>query len=719
MSTEKRFALFLVLAIASWVGTNLLMSQLGLVPKPPAAKPVIAKAEPKRPETKTGPAESTPPADAPIAKSERPPVAEVPLVPAPELVLGSVTDRSPNAYHLEVQLSQRGAGVAAIRNSQFDAELLEGRPTNDPVVLVRRDPNAPPSFGLRIEPGAADTAEAGPMDLSSVIWEVLRDEEGRVVTPVTKGDQTGQRITFRTTVGDDAPLTVTRAYTLFPGQDSFELALRITSDAPDRTVSYELAGPHGVPIEGEWYTTTFRDVFVAGASDADSKVTTISAYDVVKHRDDPQRFTSLPLKFAGVENQYFAVFLEPQPIPATLEQSAIATTTPVVVREDPKSWQKSDVSVVLASKPIGVGPNRKVEHTYRVYAGPKVAESLAPYDAADLAAYRKGWSLWVVGDLGASFMAKHVIAPMLVKVHAATQWVAGLFGGTRGSYGIAIILLTMTVRLVLLPLGRKQARAAKKMQDLQPHIAALKEKYGDDKEALSRAQLQLFREHGANPAAGCWPALIQLPVLIGLWQALNNSVALRNSQFLWIDNLAAPDMLFRFPRFVTELPVIGGLITGWLGPYFNVLPLVVVGLMLVQTKLFSPPPTTPEAQQQQTIMKYMMVFMMFMFYKVPSGLGIYFITSSLWQICERLLLPKGPTAAAKPAPAEGGLGEDEALGHGAKNRPPAGPAKGGWLAKLQDRAQELLDEAEKQRTVRNAEERRERDRPRPRPSRHR
>ena len=78
----------------------------------------------------------------------------------------------------------------------------------------------------------------------------------------------------------------------------------------------------------------------------------------------------------------------------------------------------------------------------------------------------------------------------------------------------------------------------------------------------------------------------------------------------------------------------------FLGHWFNLLPILVVSLMLVQTKLFSPPPTTPEAEMQQKTMKYMMIFMAVMFYKVPAGLGIYFITSSLWSIGERLLLPK-------------------------------------------------------------------------------
>ena len=111
-----------------------------------------------------------------------------------------------------------------------------------------------------------------------------------------------------------------------------------------------------------------------------------------------------------------------------------------------------------------------------------------------------------------------------------------------------------------------------------------------------------------NPVSGCIPALIQLPIFVGLWQALNTSVALRHASFLWINDLAAPDMLFRFPIEVM-----------FLGHWFNLLPIVVVGLMLFQTKLFAPPPTTPEVEMQQKTMKYMMVFMAFMFSRFPSA----------------------------------------------------------------------------------------------------
>jgi len=100
---------------------------------------------------------------------------------------------------------------------------------------------------------------------------------------------------------------------------------------------------------------------------------------------------------------------------------------------------------------------------------------------------------------------------------------------------------------------------------------------------VTKETFALYKKHGVNPVGGCLPALIQMPILVGLWQALNNSVALRHAPFLWIDNLAAPDMLFNMHY---DVP--------WIGHWFNVLPLVVVSLMLVQTSCSRPPPQRPK-----------------------------------------------------------------------------------------------------------------------------
>ncbi len=736
MSSEKRLALFLVLTFTSILTIQFAMEKTGLVP-PPRPRPPVAEAKPAEDKDKDkgkdeGPAKPAPevakaPAAAVAAKEEKEPEGEpagppkvekpkVEMVPASELVLGSVLDKAPDGYRLRVELEQVGAGVALVASSRYEAERLAGQPRHLPLAILRYDPKAPPSLALSLVRDRAKTAaggddeddearkvvitpEGGDVPLDALPWEVVRDDAGRAVRAVTKpgpdnkGRVEGQEIEFRTTV-DDLGVAITKRFRLFKGEDGFDLELGFESPQQDRAIVYRLLGPHGVPIEGEWYTGTFRDVFFGQTKGTKTEVVTKSAYDVAKPKAPEFDNTALPLRFAGVENQYFASFVEPVPPPRTQEERWDSRAVAVVLHADKDALQKADVGVEIISKPVAVGPNRRVVQSYRVFAGPKTPDALAPFGAEGLASYRK-YQLFSIP--GASWMAFNVISPLLDRIYALTAEVAQLFGGKAGSYGIAIILLTITVRMLMFPIGFKQALMSKKMQDLQPHMKEIQEKYKDNKEQLGRETMALYSRHGVNPVAGCLPALIQLPIFVGLWQALNNSVHLRHARFLWIENLAAPDMLFKFPF---PIPLIGG----FLGDYFNVLPLVVVSLMLVQTKLFAPPATTPEAEAQQKMMKYMMVFMGFMFYKVPSGLGLYFITSSLWSIGERLLLPKFTRSAAPPRPEAdeelppggGGKGRGGPGGNGNG----AGPArKGGWLSQ---KIEKLLDEAAKDPTIRNA-----------------
>ncbi|MHC5541608.1 membrane protein insertase YidC, partial [Singulisphaera rosea] len=560
----------------------------------------------------------------------------------------------------------------------------------------------------------APIAVAGPgeIPLDTTLWEVVRDDKGRAVREISELDKAtnakleGQEITFRTTAYNGSA-TLTKRFRIWKGRDDFELALGFESPQKEQSLSYRLMGPHGIPIEGESYTGTFRDAFFGQVRNKGTEIDTRPAADIIKAGAKRFENTTLPLHFAGVENQYFAAFLEPFPAPKTNEDRWDREAFATVIDARPDAPQKADISVEIVSKPVKFGPNRTVSQSYRIYTGPKTIESLTPYGAEGLASYRK--YQWI-GIPGAAWLSMNVIAPLLDRIYALTAQVSQLFGGKTGNYGIAIILLTLLVRMFMFPLGRKQALAAKKMQDLQPLMKELQEKYKDDKERQTRETLGLYKKHGVNPVGGCLPALIQLPIFVGLWQALNNSVHLRHASFLYIQNLAAPDMLFRFP---TELP--------FLGQYFNLLPLLVVSLMIVQTKLFAPPATTPEAEMQQKMMKYMMVVMGFMFYKVPSGLGLYFITSSTWQICERLLLPKVTSNVAvdqtgddknPPAGGKGGAGGN---GRGPGGNPPPPPKPPGKLAQFWKRVQEeatkdptyrnLLDERDKARDPQKDKER--------------
>jgi YidC/Oxa1 family membrane protein insertase len=195
---------------------------------------------------------------------------------------------------------------------------------------------------------------------------------------------------------------------------------------------------------------------------------------------------------------------------------------------------------------------------------------------------------------------------------------------------------------------------------------------------------QLYRKHNVNPLAGCLPMLIQLPVFIGLYRGLAVDVELRGSPLIsenirWCSNLAAPDMLYDWSWFMPDFINSGEGLFG-LGPYLNVLPLVTIVLFLLQQKMFMPEPTNEQAALQQKIMKYMMVFMGILFYKVPSGLCIYFIASSLWGIAERKLIPSPSASGGPNGGGSGGLPDEPAP----KSRRAGGPgAEGGSGKKAQ------------------------------------
>src|SRR5262249_32726175 len=141
-----------------------------------------------------------------------------------------------------------------------------------------------------------------------------------------------------------------------------------------------------------------------------------------------------------------------------------------------------------------------------------------------------------------------------------------------------------------------------------------------------------------------------MPIFMGLYYCLMENVFFRLEPFLWMPNLAAPDMLIWWTEkipYISTPEDIG--IFAYLGPYFNLLPIIAGSFMFIRQKLFRPPPTDEQQRLQQSMFKYMMIFMGFIFYKVAAGLCIYFITSSLWGLAERKLLPKPKAAPEAPA----------------------------------------------------------------------
>jgi len=208
-----------------------------------------------------------------------------------------------------------------------------------------------------------------------------------------------------------------------------------------------------------------------------------------------------------------------------------------------------------------------------------------------------------------------------------------------GNYGVAIILLVVLVRLVLHPLTKKGQVQMVKMQKLAPQMQKLKEKYKDDKQALNREMMALYKQAGATPLLGCLPMLLQLPILFALFAGLNAAVELRHAAFLpfWITDLAAPDALVSFGEGV-KVPMLG-----WTLRSFNLLPILVTLSMFLYTKTNpqATQPTDPAQAKQTKMMTYMMpVMMLFFFYSAPSGLNLYFMTSTFAGVAEQKIIRK-------------------------------------------------------------------------------
>ncbi|MGA2060108.1 MAG: membrane protein insertase YidC [Thermoguttaceae bacterium] len=422
---------------------------------------------------------------------------------------------------------------------------------------------------------------------------------------------------------------------------NLEFSIKIVNGGETtRKVAYRLDGANGLPTEGWWYANKvsrnwggagLRDVVVSFDQNVPSMV---GCPTIVTDKIGPP-WEGHSLTFIGVDAQYFSVVM----IPVMEKPNDIwfAASRPLRVGKvdnDHKNLTNTSFRVTSLLKELK--PGEELIHNFEIFTGPKRPPLLAQYGLSELIYY--GWPVFA--------------GPALVM-----SWLLHGFYFVVRNYGLAIILLTVLVRGCMFPLSIKQARSQQKMQELQPEIKRLTEKYKTDMQARSKAQQELFRKHNYNPLGGCLVLFIQLPIFIGLYKSLMYDVELRDEPLIcsavrWCSNLAAPDMLFNWTSFMPAYVATTGSGIFFLGPYFNLLPVLTLVLFIWQQKAMMPPAADEQAATQQKVMKYMMVFIGIMFYKVASGLLIYIIATTLWGVCERKLLPKTKPAAGAAPPAK-------------------------------------------------------------------
>jgi len=360
-------------------------------------------------------------------------------------------------------------------------------------------------------------------------------------------------------------------------------------------------------------------------------------YDNAIHVEDPhltpRDFPSTRgLRWIGLQDQYFlAAFMLPKGVqPATpttplsvLTLSSARLSIPLELR--PPAGAKYDAKhtapyrLEAFTEPFIVAPGQKVQIDYRLFIGPKSRQVLkeAGGDVSlDRSIFYSSWN-W--------FRA------LCILMMSALDF----FYSFIGNWGLAIIMLTVAMKLITHPINARSLRITAEFQRqiaaIKPDIEKINKMYENDFQKKQVATMNLYKENGINPLAplrGCLPMFIQLPIFVALYRIFSDYIVLRGATFLWVDDLSMPDQLL--PNIIGSFDL-------------NVLPLMMVGTQLIVTRL-----TTRTMEPSQATMMYVMpVMMLLFFYTLPAGLFLYWTMQNLWQIGHTIMTNKKVEQEAK------------------------------------------------------------------------
>lgn len=498
----------------------------------------------------------------------------------------------------EAEIDAVGGDVLSWRLRKFDR--TDGRPV-DLVNDRTLDPGTQAAHALRV------ILEERALDLRRVQFtpntrEIVLDADSAPADLVLRADR-------------EARGGVELVYRFSPDRYGFDVEARIRPMAGESLpVGWEVSWPGGIAASEPDSVTEYREFrAVARIGDEIHKV----KYDGLNKGDGSKgrRAFDGSVSWAGVESLYFL--------------SAIMDS-------DPKRGQvrldgEASRGVQSFEASLGVIGSSPTLAKYTVYMGPVDYDILSSYN-------QDPWNVDLTGlvDLGPSIF----------------RWVAELtLGGLRLLYqvvpnwGLTIILFSVMTKLLFWPLTKSSTMSMRRMQEMQPKMKKLQEKYKDDPQRQSKEMMALYKEHGVNPLnmGGCLPLLVQMPVFWALFTILRKSIDLRQAEFaFWIHDLSQPDVLFKLPF---SLPVFGD--------NFSLLPILMSVGMYLQTKFQQTPAAgasdNPMAQQMKMMTTLMPVMMFFFFYNSPSGLVLYWLVNTVLTALQTWRISKTMPPAATPA----------------------------------------------------------------------
>jgi len=497
---------------------------------------------------------------------------------------------------LSLEITSRGAGISLAKLKDHKREI-EGAD------VITINENASHGIGaISRGPGKFDTSN----------WEVTSSTPTEVT--LTTKTQEGFELTktFRLDETAADPYVVT-------------MDLRIANGASTPLLlenRYLYAGS-AAPLHLNEWSMQIGMFWYEGTGDFEYK--TVDHYGgkkilgVFGKNEIPSDKFSLPLlNWAGVNDQFFATIVTPrEPYEAELWGSRF----PVIVEDDEAASVKkrmfaAEAGVGLPGFSLNPGDARTL--TYDFYMGPKEfsrlkglgenKERVMHYDEIPIFGWLFGWA----------------IKPL------ASWLIIGLvfLEGIVGNFGLAIILITILIRLLIWPVYAKSARSMKRMSKLTPMMKELREKYEDDPQKMNEETMKLYRTYNINPLGGCLPMFIQLPVFLAFYRMLWSAVELRHESFLWVDDLAMPDTMFMIPG---------------LGIPFNLLPILMGLTSFIQIAIT---PKTGDKTQQMIFMLMPLIFLVIC-YNFAAALSLYWTTSNAFSILQTWLMNKMPEPELK------------------------------------------------------------------------
>ena len=420
---------------------------------------------------------------------------------------------------------------------------------------------------------------------------------------------------FRTPTGGQ--FTLTKRYEFRNESYMFELSIGLTSQG--------LIGPFD--FQGAAYTLIFGPQIGPRFDRLDGRqeYRNFQIYSGGRLRNqrvndrEPTIITSNP-DWAAISGKYFSLAV----IPSFAEYELAFSTQP------PEEGIAA-ASRLFITRPAFSGSS--LRDTFHIYMGPKSLRILNTYE--------RGLNPWRLADTGLFELAN--TRGFLAPLENILKWLMLLFHRIIPNYGIAIILVTLVVKLVTFPLTKKSSEATLRMQALAPKIKEIQEKYKDNRQKMNAEMAEFYKKEGYNPLSGCLPMLIQLPIFFAMFSLFNNHFELRGAMFIpgWIPDLSAPDSVFNFPPGVV-LPLLG-----W--DAIRLLPFIFVGSQLLYGKVVQTP--GQQGNPHMKIMLYAMpIVFFFIMYNMPSGLLVYWITQNILTMVQQFGINKYMARKAEAAP---------------------------------------------------------------------